>query len=89
MNLENFERAKEIEKSISNFEKEIIKLNEMNDCIEKNDQHFQENMVLGFYFSNKDYKAIFDVNSFKSMIYSRIKTFEIAIEKLKKEFESL
>ncbi len=89
MNSENFERAKEIEKSISNFEKEIVKLNEMNDCIEKNDTHFQENIILGFYFSNKDYKAIFDVSFFKSMIYSRIKTFEIGIEKLKKEFESL
>ena len=85
----NFERAKEIEKSISNYEKEIVKLNEMHDCLDKNPQHFEQNIVLSFYFSNKDYRGIFDVMFFKSMIYSRIKTFEIGIDNLKKEFEKL
>lgn len=89
MNNENFERAKEIEKSISNYEKEIKNLNEMKDCMEKNPSHFEQDMVLSFYFSNRDYKALFDVDFFRSTIYSRIETFEIGIEKLKKEFESL
>lgn len=89
MEKQNFQRAKEIEKEISELQKNIDNLNKMNNAIEQYQRSFEKGITFGFYFSNVDYKAVFNTSFFQSMIYSNIKMIEIEIENLNKEFETL